>query len=92
MVSFTPPSAVSWGSCSSHSFSLAVERLRRRQGLGPRAEQLELVPCGEILQDEDEEELSPAQVRDHMFLILKVKETFPTSHVQKCSSELKGRW
>ena len=34
---------------------------------GPQAEQLELGPCGQILQDEDkskrEEKLSPAQIR-----------------------------
>ena len=27
---------------------------------GPQAEQLEFVPCGQIFQDEEEEELSPA--------------------------------
>ena len=47
---------------------------------GPQAEQLEFVTCGQILQDEEEEELSPAQIRDHIFLILKVKETFLTIH------------
>jgi hypothetical protein len=35
---------------------------------GPQAEQLELGPCGQILQDEDkskrEEKLSPAQIRE----------------------------
>ena len=35
---------------------------------GPQAEQLESVPCGQILQDKDKsrgrEELSPAQLRD----------------------------
>ena len=34
----------------------------------PQAEQLEFVPCGQVLQDEDnsrkEEKLSPAQIRD----------------------------
>ena len=37
------------------------------------------------------EELSPAQIkdRDHMFLILEVKETFLTIHVQKGASEVK---
>ena len=35
------------------------------------------------------EELSPAQIRDHIFLILKVKETFPTTHAQKGSLEVK---
>ena len=40
-----------------------------------QAEQLEFVPCGQILEDDVEEELSPAQIRDHIFLILEVKET-----------------
>ena len=35
------------------------------------------------------EELSPAQIRDHIFLILKVKETSPTTHAQKGSLEVK---
>ena len=43
--------------------------VRVRQEIdGPQAEHLEFVPCGQILQDEDnsrrEEKLSPAQVRD----------------------------
>ena len=42
------------------------------------------MPYGQILQYEDkskkEEKLSPAQIRDHVFLILEVKETFPTVH------------
>ena len=29
--------------------------------------------------------------RDFIFLILKVKDTFPTTHAQKVSSEVKGR-
>ena len=41
------------------------------------------------VQDEEEEELSPAQVRDHAFLLLEVKETFPPTHAQKGSSEVK---
>ena len=38
------------------------------------------------------EELSPAQIkeRDHIFLILKVKETFPTIYVQRGSLEVKN--
>ena len=37
------------------------------------------------------EELSPAQIKErhHIFLILKVKETFPTAHAQKGSLEVK---
>ena len=31
---------------------------------GPQAEQLESGPCGQIIQDEVEEKLSPAQIRD----------------------------
>ena len=29
------------------------------------------------------EELSPAQMKDHIFIILHVKKTFPTTHMQK---------
>ena len=56
---------------------------------GPLAERLELVPCGQILPDEGEEELSPGQIREHVFLIPEVKETFPTAREQKGSSEVK---
>ena len=63
--------------------------LLRQEINAPQAEQLEFVPYGQILQEEEEEELSPAQIRDHIFLILKVKETFPTTHVQKGSLEVK---
>ena len=37
------------------------------------------------------EELSLAQIKDrnHIFLILKVKETFPTTHAQKGSLKVK---
>ena len=59
---------------------------------GSQAEQLESVPCGQILQYEDnskrEEKLSPVQIRDHVFLILEVKEAFPTVHAQKSSLEV----
>ena len=57
----------------------------------PHMEQLESVPCGQTLQDEDnsrrEEKLSPVwkKIRDHIFLILEIKETFPTTHAQKGS-------
>ena len=68
-----------------------IEKDQRRQELdGPWAEQIESVSCGQTLQAEDssrsEEELSPAQRRHHIYLILKVKETFLTAHVQKGSS------
>ena len=46
---------------------------------GPLAEQLKSVPCGQSTQDSvrGREELSPAQIkdRDHIFLILEVKDT-----------------
>ena len=40
-------------------------------------------PGGQIFQDEELEEMSPAQTkdRDHVFLILKVKEMVPTIHM-----------
>ena len=53
-----------------------------RTQMGPcHSEQLEFVSCGQILQDEEQEELNPAQI----FLILQVKETFPTVCVQIAS-------
>ena len=58
---------------------------------GPQAEQPEFVPCGQILQDEEEEELSPAQISDQIFLTLEVKENFLTTHAQKSSWRSKGR-
>lgn len=39
--------------------------LQRRETDGRQAEQLQCGPCRRKLQDEDQEELSPAQVRDH---------------------------
>ena len=39
----------------------------------------------------EEEELSPAPIRDHIYLILKVKEASPTLHAQEGSLEVKGR-
>ena len=61
----------------------------RQETDGPQAEQLESVPSGQILQDEEEEELNPAQIRNHPFLILKVKDTFLTTHTQKGALEVK---
>ena len=52
----------------------------RQEINGPQTEQLDIVPCEQVLQDEEKEELSSAQIRDHIFLILKVKEPFPTTH------------
>ena len=34
------------------------------------------------------EELSPAQIKDHLFLIFEVKETFLTIYVQKSSLKI----
>ena len=57
---------------------------------GSQAEQLEFIPCGQILQNNRREEKpSPAQTRDHMYLILEVKEAFLTTHVQKVSLKIK---
>ena len=37
------------------------------------------------------EERNSAQIKDHIFLILKVKETFPPIYAQKGSLKVKGR-
>ena len=37
------------------------------------------------------EELSPAQIKDHLFLIFEVKETFLSTLAQKDFLEVKGR-
>lgn len=47
---------------------------------GPQTEQWDIVPCGQVLQDEKKKEVSSAQIRDHIFLMLKVKEPFPNTH------------
>lgn len=66
---------------------LAFYHLRLSQEIdGPQAED-RCSPCGQILQDETEEKLSPTQIRDHTVLILQVKETFLTTHAQKGSLE-----
>ena len=59
---------------------------------GTQAEQQKFVPCGQILQDEEEEKPSPAWIkdRDHVFLILEVKETFLTICEQKGSLDVKN--
>ena len=59
---------------------------------GPQAGQLELSPVDRYSKmGGAREELSPAQVkvRDSLFLILKVKETFLTIYAQKSTSEVK---
>ena len=64
----------------------------RQEIPGPQADQLEVVSCGQILQNSRrEEKLSPAHIKDrgHIFLILKVKETFPATQVQKGSLKVK---
>ena len=51
----------------------------RQDENGPQAEQLEFVPCGQMLQNARvRKELSSAQMkdRDHRLLTVKVKETF----------------
>ena len=53
------------------------------------AERLEFVPCGQILPDAEEGELSAAQIRDRIVLILEVKEAFPTIRARKGSLEVK---
>lgn len=58
--------------------------------MGPQAGQLEFVPCGQTLQDGGGGATDPAQIRDHVFLIVKVKVTFPTILAQKGSLEVKG--
>jgi hypothetical protein len=50
---------------------------------------MRVCPCRQILQDEEEKKQSLARIRDHIFLILKVKEIFLTIHVQKGSSKVK---
>lgn len=64
----------------------------RQEIEGPQAGQLELSPVDRYSKIAGaKEELSPAQInyRDHVFLILELKETIPTIHVQKDSSEVK---
>ena len=60
--------------------------LLRKKTDGSLAEQLESVPCGRILQDKDySRSKDPARIkdRDHIFLMLEVKETSQTTHIQK---------
>ena len=54
----------------------------RQETAAPQAEWQPCVPRGQILPGEEEEDLSPAQVRerDHTALLLQVKETLPTVH------------
>lgn len=68
-----------------------MERLKQEVD-GFQAEQLQSIPCGQIIQDKDygsrKEELCLSWIkdRDHIFLILYVKETSRTTHEQKGSS------
>ena len=50
---------------------------------------MRVCPHRQILQDEEEKKLSLARIRDHIFLILKVKEIFLTIHAQKGFSKVK---
>ena len=52
----------------------------RQEINGPQTEWQDIVPCGQVLQDEEKEALSSDQIRDHIFLILKVKEPFSATH------------
>ena len=62
--------------------------------MGPRLSSGGLSPvdrCSKVKTSRWEEETSPAQTRDHIFLTLELKETFPTTHAQKGSWGSKGR-
>ena len=61
----------------------------RQEIAGSLVEQQEPVPCGQTFRDEEEGKLSPAQIRDLIFLIFKVKETFLTILDQKGFLEIK---
>ena len=70
--------------------SLVLLEMYMRQELnGLGAVQLDFVPCGQVSQDKEEEELSPAQKWDSTFLILKVQRTFPRIHLQQGSLWIK---
>ena len=75
----------------SNDLNLPTFAMTLRQEIdGPQAQQLELFPVARYSRVAGfREELSPAQIRDLVFLILKVSETFPTIHAQKSSSEVK---
>ena len=66
----------------------------RQETDGPQAEQF--LPCGQKLHNSRNatkagwwRRLDPAQIKDHIFLILEVKETSRTTHAQKGSLEVK---
>ena len=63
--------------------------LLRQEIAGSPIEQQEPVPCGQTLRGEEEGKLSPAQIRDLIFLIFKVKEAFLTVLEQKGFLEIK---
>lgn len=75
------------------NISKTLEILVRQKKDGSQSEQLESVPCEQMLQDKgsdrSKEELCPAWMKDrgHTFLMLEVKETFGTT--QKASSGVK---
>ena len=62
---------------------------------GPQAEQLDFVPYRQIFQNSKSERRAELcqdkRLKNHIFLILKVKETFLTTHVQKGSFEVKRK-
>lgn len=49
--------------CSIQRLIRSVLDLGKQEIDGPQAEQLEFFPCRQMLQDEEEEKLSPAQKR-----------------------------
>ena len=63
--------------------------LLRQEIAGSLVEQQKPVPCGQTLRGEGEGKLSPARIRDFIFLIFKVKEAFLTILEQKGFLEIK---
>ena len=62
----------------------------------PSSKELEFILCGPILQDKNKMTIKGGvwamltrEMKDHIFLILEVKEIFLTTHVQKGSLEVK---
>ena len=53
--------------------------LLRQKADGPlQGKQFEFIPCGQKLQDNGERRPGSALIKDHIFLILEVRETFLT--------------
>ena len=71
-------------------------RTKAGDSWAPQGEQLEVIPCGPILQDENSGTierrgwaLPREEIKHDIFLILEVKETFLTTHAQKGSLKVK---